>query len=61
MKKLLITTATVAIALLMFSAGVYAAEYIKFTGENKLDESNDKVEEIIDILEGVAESTNKMR
>ena|SRR5699024_900043 len=55
MKKLLITTATVVTAVLMFSAGVYASDYIKFTGEDKLDESNDKVGEIIDILEKVAD------
>lgn len=53
MKKIIIGSSIVVATILIFSVGVYAAEYLKFTGDEELEESNESVNEIMDILRDV--------
>lgn len=53
-KSLIVGIAVLITGIMMFGAGVLAAGYLRYTGEETLEEASDNVEEIIAILERVA-------
>lgn len=54
-KKVTVLITIVITAVLMFGAGVMASSYLTFTGEETLNESDNKVGQIVDMLERVAD------
>lgn len=53
MKRLVIAVTTVFTAILLFSAGVFASTYITWDGDVDLADSEESVNEILDILDRV--------
>lgn len=53
-KNLIVGIAVLITGIMLFGAGVLAAEYSRYTGEETLEDASDNVEEIIAILERVA-------
>lgn len=53
MKKLMIAATTVFTAILLFSAGVFASQWLSFTGDETINQSQNDVDEIMQILRAV--------
>src|SRR5699024_933807 len=54
-KKLLITTSIVIGALFFAGVGAYASEFLRYEGEETLEMASDNVDEILDLIENVAD------
>ena len=50
MKKLLIGFTSVMVAVILFTGGIFASQWLSFTGGDSLDQANIDVEEIMEIL-----------
>ena len=50
MKKLLIGFTSVMVAVILFTGGIFASQWLSFTGGDTLDQANNDVEEIMEIL-----------
>lgn len=50
MKKLLIGFTSVMVAVILFTGGIFASQWISFTGGDSIDQANNDVEEIMEIL-----------
>lgn len=55
MKKLTLTIASLIAAVLIFTGGVYASQWLIFTGDEQIEQSDSNVEEIMQILRNVNE------
>ncbi|MDN6193657.1 MAG: hypothetical protein L0I88_01310 [Alkalibacterium sp.] len=55
MKKLTLTIASLIAAALIFTGGVYASQWLNFTGDEQIEQSDSNVEEIMQILRNVNE------
>ena len=53
MKRILIGITTFIGALLIFTGGVYASQWLNFTGDEQITQSDDHLDEIMDILRQV--------
>src|SRR5690625_7829448 len=54
-KKLLITVSIVIGAIFFAGVGAYASEFLRYEGEETLETASDNVDEILDLLENVAD------
>lgn len=54
MKKLLLTLSTMGLALLLLTGGIFAYQYLTFTGDDQIEQADADVNEILQILEEVA-------
>ena len=50
MKKLIIGFTSVMVAVILFTGGIFASQWLSFTGGDTLDQANNDVEEIMEIL-----------
>lgn len=50
MKKMLIGFTSVMAAVILFTGGIFASQWLSFTGGDSLDQANNDVEEIMEIL-----------
>ena len=50
MKKLLIGITSVIVAVILFAGGVFASQWLSFTGGDSIEQANNDVEEIMEIL-----------
>lgn len=55
MKKLFIGTLSLIVAAIIFTGGVYASQWLNFTGDEAIETSDSNVEEIMQILRSVNE------
>lgn len=55
MKKLTLTIASLIAAAFIFAGGVYAAQWLSFTGDEQIEQSDNNVDEIMQILRNVNE------
>lgn len=53
MKKILLGLGSIALALAIFTGGVYASQWLNFTGDEQITQSDKHVDEIMDILRQV--------
>ena len=50
MKKLLLGFTSVIVAVILFAGGIYASQWLSFTGGDSIEQANNDVEEIMEIL-----------
>ena len=50
MKKLLIGFTSVIVAVILFTGGIFASQWLSFTGGDSIEQANNDVEEIMEIL-----------
>lgn len=53
MNKILLGLGSIALALAIFTGGVYASQWLNFTGDEQIAQSDDHLDEIMDILRQV--------
>ena len=53
MKKLLIGFASVITAIVIFTSGVYASQWLNFTGDDEIEQADSDIDEIMEILRNV--------